>query len=487
MVLKLIATTNCYGSGNAGGIFGPSLFIGAMLGGAVGQIAHALLPAYTGNAGAYALVGMGAAFAGIVRTPMTSVIMIFETTRDYTIIVPLMIANLCSYLLAKRLQELPIYEALSRQDGIIMPSQDHRLEPLTVETAMRPAAEDGRIPADVIESRYVHPDDPLDSALQRMGASGVEELPVLTRDGQRRIGIVTQEEILRSYKRLAMTADKPKPSRDWLPAVAAITVGAILIVSGLVFWQRVRRVDLGAAAYGTGETLLAQGRVDEAVVAFRRALAQDTHNSKSRAALGLALVQSGHFTEAESYLADAMQAEPANAAVRAGMARIALSQGQRSRALSLFRQALAREWGPTEEELHTATQFDTAKLMSQTGHTNEAISLLLTIISQRADDPASGKQAADNIRSIGTADQAEQAYSMLAERYPADPDVWMRLGDVRYAADKDALAGDAYGHAAKADPHDVDAQTALARVEEGPDARSHAPRSLGPRACPPLE
>ena len=141
--LKLVATPTCYGSGNAGGIFGPALFIGAMLGGAVGQVAHSLLPAHTGNAGAYALVGMGAAFAGIVRTPMTSVIMIFEVTRDYTIIVPLMIANMCSYVLAQKLHKLPIYEALSRQDGITMPSAAHRPEPLTVEPAMRPLQPSG--------------------------------------------------------------------------------------------------------------------------------------------------------------------------------------------------------------------------------------------------------------------------------------------------------------------------------------------------------
>jgi CIC family chloride channel protein len=107
LAVKLVATTSSYGSGNAGGIFGPSLFIGAMLGGAVGQVAHALIPDHTGNAGAYALVGMGAAFAGIVRTPMTSVIMIFEVTRDYTIIVPLYSASLI----------IPIGATLSRSAG----------------------------------------------------------------------------------------------------------------------------------------------------------------------------------------------------------------------------------------------------------------------------------------------------------------------------------------------------------------------------------
>jgi len=122
VVLKLIATAACYGTGNAGGIFGPSLFIGAMMGGAVGTVAHLLVPDYTGGVGAYALVGMGAAFAGIVRVPLTSVIMIFEMTRDYTIIVPLMIANLISFYISHRLQKEPIYEALQHQDGLHLPA-----------------------------------------------------------------------------------------------------------------------------------------------------------------------------------------------------------------------------------------------------------------------------------------------------------------------------------------------------------------------------
>lgn len=120
--LKLVATATCYSSGNAGGIFGPALFIGAMLGGTVGEVVHIVMPSYAGNVGAYALVGMGAAFAGIVRVPLTSVIMIFEVTRDYTIIVPLMIANLLAYYVSSKLQEEPIYEALLQQDGIHLPS-----------------------------------------------------------------------------------------------------------------------------------------------------------------------------------------------------------------------------------------------------------------------------------------------------------------------------------------------------------------------------
>src|SRR5277367_1033557 len=126
VVLKLLAVTTSYASGNAGGIFGPYLFIGAMLGGSVGTVAHHWFPAYTATPGAYALVGMGAVFAGIVRAPMTSVLMIFEMTQDYAVIVPLMIANLVSLFIASRLQEEPIYEGLAIQDGIHLPTAETR-------------------------------------------------------------------------------------------------------------------------------------------------------------------------------------------------------------------------------------------------------------------------------------------------------------------------------------------------------------------------
>src|SRR5713226_7944457 len=126
LVLKLFAVVISYASGNAGGIFGPALFLGAMLGGAIGSVAHNLFPAHVATAGAYALVGMGTAFAGIIRAPMTSVMMIFEITRDYAVIVPLMIANLVSFFIASRFQKEPIYEVLAHQDGIHLPKAETR-------------------------------------------------------------------------------------------------------------------------------------------------------------------------------------------------------------------------------------------------------------------------------------------------------------------------------------------------------------------------
>ena len=120
--LKLGATIVSYGSGNASGIFAPSLYIGAMAGGAVGMVVHRIAPFPTGDPGAYALVGMGTLFAGIIRAPMTSVFMIFEITQDYQILVPLMVANLLSFVISRRYQPVPVYHALLQQDGVHLPS-----------------------------------------------------------------------------------------------------------------------------------------------------------------------------------------------------------------------------------------------------------------------------------------------------------------------------------------------------------------------------
>src|SRR5208282_5482585 len=143
LVLKLFAVTTSYASGNAGGIFGPSLFLGAMLGGTIGTVAHNLFPYHVATAGAYALVGMGTAFAGIIRAPMTSVVMIFEITRDYAVIVPLMISNLVSFFISSRLQKQSIYESLAHQDGIHLPSAESRQLDghRQVILAMRPATD----------------------------------------------------------------------------------------------------------------------------------------------------------------------------------------------------------------------------------------------------------------------------------------------------------------------------------------------------------
>lgn len=468
LALKLLATTSCYGSGNAGGIFGPSLFIGAMLGGAVGTVAHTLLPNHTGNAGAYALVGMGVAFAGIVRTPMTSVIMIFETTRDYTIIVPLMLANMISFVVAKRMQKVPIYEALTEQDGITMPSADHRLEPLTVDQAMRPVEGDGAARQLERKAMAVHPDDPLDAALQRIGKTGMEEIPVVSRIGRRMVGMVSTTDILAAYRQKGRTQEEmeEEQARNWLPALAAITVATVLLVPGLMFWQRSRRAQLVEEAYRNGEQLLAQEQTEDAVMAFRTALSTNPSDAKSQAALGLALVQAGHFGEASSYLGAAIKAFPNSGPVWTGLAEAAAAGGDRTKALRLYRQALAKEWTDGEEGQRKKAQLRFCGLLAETGRKNEAVSQLMLVIEQSGDDPATGKQAAQMVRNLGSPAQAEAAYAALSSRFPADAGVWMKLGEVRFEARQELAARDAFRKAAETSGRSQEAEEALARTEE---------------------
>lgn len=120
-VLKLVATVFSYSSGGVGGIFAPALFIGAMLGGAVGYLDVAVFHHPVEEIGSFAVVGMGAVFAGIIRAPMTSVLIIFEMTGGYGLVLPLMVANMSAYALARHWRRTPIYEALLRQDGIELP------------------------------------------------------------------------------------------------------------------------------------------------------------------------------------------------------------------------------------------------------------------------------------------------------------------------------------------------------------------------------
>ncbi len=100
-MLKLAATVTSYSSGGAGGIFAPALFMGGMLGGAVGYLDVTVFHHPADSIGAFAVVGMGAVFAGIVRAPMTSMLIIFEMTRGYGLVLPLMIANMSAFALAR--------------------------------------------------------------------------------------------------------------------------------------------------------------------------------------------------------------------------------------------------------------------------------------------------------------------------------------------------------------------------------------------------
>jgi CIC family chloride channel protein len=141
-VLKIAATTTSFSSGTPGGMFAPTLFIGAMLGAAVGSFEKIFFPHLTGSIASYALVGMGVLFAAFLRVPLTSMFMALEVSGNYSLILPVILANTIAYLIARSLQPVPIFELLTEQDGLYLPSMEEEREEseLRIEDAMEAVA-----------------------------------------------------------------------------------------------------------------------------------------------------------------------------------------------------------------------------------------------------------------------------------------------------------------------------------------------------------
>lgn len=250
--LKIVATLLSFVSGTPGGMFAPTLFIGAMLGAAVGGAEHVWLPHLTGSPGTYALVGMGVLFAGFLRAPMTSVFMVLEVSGNYSIILPVMVANTVAYLISRALQPVPIFDVLTRQDGLDLPSMEEQREEgiLRVEDAMRPLTgpvldgdetldrarqrrdekspdvvvrlnpvgwssiakseletmikegKGGQTLGSVLAGRqipYLHPDHPLEMALRYVDRWPL--VPVVNRADLRKLeGVVTERDVLARYR-----------------------------------------------------------------------------------------------------------------------------------------------------------------------------------------------------------------------------------------------------------------------------------------------
>lgn len=274
---KLIATVFSYSSGGAGGIFAPALFIGGTLGGVFGYLDIALFHHGGNELGSFALVGMGAVFAGIIRAPITSVLIIFEMTGSYDLILPLMISNMTAYALARHFRPIPIYEALLAQDNIHLPHRggriSHALERLRVADAMTlkpatiaasatvaeaierignlehstyPVVDDGnkflgmisearlrrliaeganaeKVQKHVDSRPHVLPEYALVRAMVRMDKSGVRQLAVVDRkQGNSLVGLLTMSDIVRAHAQAAVAAGDP--DRTMLPEVSAAVV-----------------------------------------------------------------------------------------------------------------------------------------------------------------------------------------------------------------------------------------------------------------------
>ena len=262
---KIAATSITIGGGMSGGIFAPSLFIGAMTGGCFGSLAHFLAPSLTASSGAYALVGMGGVVAGTTHAPITAIIIIFELTGRYTIILPLMITCITATLLATMIKKGNIYTIKLMRRGIVL----HRgreqsiLEKILVQDVMKPeyrAVGEGAFLTDIIKAfqEYnisylqmvdddkqltgiisfrdirlvlqeeqlgqlivakdvatspvitVTPLEDADAALRKMGKTGVSQLPVVDVHNPRRVmGVVYEKDITAAYDRecLALTQE----------------------------------------------------------------------------------------------------------------------------------------------------------------------------------------------------------------------------------------------------------------------------------------
>jgi CIC family chloride channel protein len=251
-LMKFFATSLCYSSGISGGLFMPTLMMGSLLGGIVGHVCSIFFPELTASTGTFALIGMGSFFVSVIRTPFTSIIMIFELTRNYNIILPLMVANITSYVISSRIESGSIYEKISEQDGIHLPTRedDEILEGLHIEDAMikepltlnidlliKDAHEQlkdqningypllkngvlvGMVSTNEIKSSFakgfsentlekictknvikIYPDQSLLVAFHRLKKHQISRLPVVSRlNDKRLVGIITAEDIVNKF------------------------------------------------------------------------------------------------------------------------------------------------------------------------------------------------------------------------------------------------------------------------------------------------
>lgn len=220
-ILKPVATSLTLGSGNSGGVFAPSLFTGAALGGAFGWVVQRIFPGATAGPGAFAIVGMAAFFAGAARAPFTAIVIVFEMTNDYRLILPLMASVIVSLIVATRLFPESIYTLKLVKRGIhIKQGRDvDIMETVRVEEVM------------VREPITVSVDTPIRQLANEFLRTGRHGFPVLDIDGSL-FGIVSLEDYRQAGNTSPETVDKlvvrDITIRDVISIYPDETVGAAL-------------------------------------------------------------------------------------------------------------------------------------------------------------------------------------------------------------------------------------------------------------------
>lgn len=289
LLAKLVMTAVCIGSGFPGGVFAPSLFLGAMLGAAFGQGMEQLFPSLNLDPPAFAMVGMAAVLAGAVHTPLTASLLLFEMTNDYRIILPLMFAVVVSMLISQQLQKDSVYTlGLARKGIRIQRGRDiELLQAITVEDVMdtdmpalsvtetlKSAAEkliqwrhhglpvvdeNGRLAGiltvqDIERAQFTatestrlvgdcctrnllvaYPDETLAAALHRLSVRDIGRLPVVARDDPHHLlGVLRRSAMIRAYD-LALTrrtALRHKAHQVRLGAMGEVNIDEIVIEPG---------------------------------------------------------------------------------------------------------------------------------------------------------------------------------------------------------------------------------------------------------------
>ncbi len=219
LVGKMLATSLTIGIGGSGGVFAPSLFVGAMLGAAYGAGVHHLLPGTAGSVGAYALVGMGAVFAGAARAPITAVVILFELTGEYSIILPLMLAIVLAAAVSRLLTRDTVYTLKLRRRGIDLegPAPGARIGTQPVSSVMDP------LPSPLAASTE------LADAADMLSLSGFGALPVVDTTGHY-AGVVTAQAIAEALAEqpdaapavVGQLAERPAPVTADQPLVQAL-------------------------------------------------------------------------------------------------------------------------------------------------------------------------------------------------------------------------------------------------------------------------
>jgi CIC family chloride channel protein len=519
VLLKVVATATCYASGNAGGIFGPSLFIGAMLGGAVGGVAHWLMPDYTGSVGAYALVGMGTAFAGIVRVPMTSVIMIFEITRDYSIIVPLMISNLISYYISSRLQAESVYEALLHQDGIHLPSgakareallmvgQAMRQPPETLRTVLRvgeaatavnreagawpvvgPSGLRGMLRAEELdrataegkgestlgelvpvpdperlsaeEFPHLHADQPLDMAMRRLAESGLKALPVVSRTNLRDLkGTISMQDVLAAYAMGRVEEEAapmlPKGKPVRLLAGVLAVLIGLAVVGGLLSYYYRSERAGRAQHFYELGNQYLQKDRYDEAIEQYRDALSISHTSQYRLALARALMTAGKANDAAVYLKELLRSDPSNAEANLGMARAAAQQGRIDEAVGYYHQAIDGAWAGNAADQRIQARIELIQALGKAGRRPQAQAELLSMLSVMPGGLSVKRQVAPLALEYGLPKEAASLFRDVAGYDAQDESAFAGLGEAEYELGDYAAARDALGAALRLNPNDT--------------------------------